>query len=124
MPARRRNALLGMEFTTDEWLALSDAQEAAAYDQLQTALAASVVVPADLGYRFRHALIRDDLLRASGPAELAAMHREVAVRLSRLHAAPGRIAHHYLAAGLPGTPSPTSRPPWRSPGPWAPTATR
>ena len=68
-----------------------------------TALAALVVEPADAGYRFRHALVREALLAAM-PAARARPRpgASVAERLAALGAAPARVAHQLLAAGLPG----------------------
>ena len=60
-----------------------------------------VVEPADSGYRFRHALVREAVLGRMPPHDTARAHREVAERLAELGAPPVRVAHHYLAAGLP-----------------------
>lgn len=96
-----RVALLGSAFTTDELLAVSGVSEEQAYEHLETGLAALVVEPADSGYRFRHALVRDAVLERMSPHDTARAHREVAERLAELGAPPVRVAHHYLAAGLP-----------------------
>ena len=50
--------------------------------------------------------------------------REVAERLAALGAPPARVAHQFLAAGLPRGRCPTCSGPSRPPGRWAPTATR
>jgi DNA-binding SARP family transcriptional activator/tetratricopeptide (TPR) repeat protein len=97
----QRVALLGAAFTTDELLAVAGVDEATAYAHLETALAALVVEPAEIGYRFRHALLRESLLASLPNHALAAARRHVADRLAEMGAAPGRIAHQYLAAGLP-----------------------
>jgi tetratricopeptide (TPR) repeat protein len=95
-----RVALLGTSFTTDELLAVADADEEEAYRQLETALAARVVDPADPGFRFRHALVREALIESMPAHARAAARHRVADRLAELGAPPGRVAHHYLAAGL------------------------
>ncbi|HLN76773.1 MAG TPA: AAA family ATPase [Nocardioidaceae bacterium] len=104
-PAVRRTfervAMLGSTFTTDELLAVADVGQADAYRHLETALAALVVEPADTGYRFRHALVREGLLSSMPPHLHAAARQEVAERLAGLGAAPGRVAHQFLAAGQP-----------------------
>ena len=97
-----RVALLGSAFTTDELLAVSGASEEDTYRHLDDGLSEQVVEPADLGYRFRHALVREALIGAMTPAELGANRRGVAEALAALAGPPGRVAHHFLAAGLPG----------------------
>jgi DNA-binding SARP family transcriptional activator/tetratricopeptide (TPR) repeat protein len=96
-----RVALLGSTFTTDEMLAVSGASENDAYRHLEMALAALVIEPAESGYRFRHALVREALLEQMPSYVELGARREVAERLAELGAPPGRVAHHYLAAGLP-----------------------
>jgi DNA-binding SARP family transcriptional activator len=97
----QRVAMLGATFTTDELLALADVGEAEAYRQLEAALAALLVEPAETGYRFRHALLREALLGSMPPHAQAAARRAVAERLAGLGAAPARVAHQFLAAGQP-----------------------
>jgi uncharacterized membrane protein len=55
----QRVALLGSTFTTDELLTVSGASEDETYRHLETALAALIIEPAESGYRFRHALVRE-----------------------------------------------------------------
>ncbi len=96
-----RVALLGGSFSTDELVAVAGVPEAEAYRQLETALAALVVEPAESGYRFRHALVRERFLNRM-PAHLRSVARqEVAAQLAALGAAPARVAHQYLEAGRP-----------------------
>jgi hypothetical protein len=64
-----RVALLGQSFSTDELLAISEASEEETYDQLELALASLVVEPAEAGFRFRHALVREGLVRDVPPHE-------------------------------------------------------
>ena len=69
-----------------------------------TACPSLLVEPADLGYRFRHALVREALVDAMSPAQLGASRRDVAERARRAAGyRPARVAHQFLAAGLPAT---------------------
>jgi len=97
----QRVALLGLTFSTDELLAISDASEDETYEQLELALAALVVEPAAAGFRFRHALVREGLVEKLPPHERSRGHQRVAEALAGLERPPGQVAHHYLAAGLP-----------------------
>jgi DNA-binding SARP family transcriptional activator/DNA polymerase III delta prime subunit len=94
-----RVAVLGSTFTTDELLAVAGVDEGEAYRHLEVATAALVVEPADTGHRFRHALVRETLLERMPLEVRARAHLEVAQQLSRLGAAPARVAHQYLSAG-------------------------
>lgn len=96
-----RVALLGVAFTTDELLAIAGTDEDTAYHHLDTALDALVVEPADAGYRFRHTLVREALVGQMSPRALTTARREVAEALAGLPGPPGRVAHLFLAAGLP-----------------------
>ena len=96
-----RVALLGSTFTTDELLAVSGVGEEETYRRLETGLSAMLVEPADLGYRFRHALVREALVDVMSPAALSAARRDVAEALARLPGPPARVAHQFLSAGLP-----------------------
>ncbi len=96
----QRVALLGGSFTTDELLALSHASEDDAYDQLEEALSAQVIEPAEAGYRFRHPLLRERLVDAVPSHRRAAALRDVAERMAELGAPPVRLAHLFVAAGL------------------------
>jgi DNA-binding SARP family transcriptional activator len=96
----QRVALLGLNFSTDELLALTDGSEDETYAALELALAALVVEPAEGGFRFRHPLVREGLMDQLPPHELPRGHQRVAEALAALERPPGRVAHHYLAAGL------------------------
>ena len=96
----QRVALLGQGFSTDELLAISDGSEDETYDQLELALAALVVEPDEVGFRFRHPLVREGLVREVPPHERSRGHQRVAEALARLERPPRQVAHHYLAAGL------------------------
>src|SRR6478672_1275167 len=97
----RRVALVGSVFTTDELLAASGADEPATYAALEAALASAVVEPAEAGYRFRHALVRESLLSGFTPHERSRAGCEVAERLSDLDTPPSRLAHLFVASGHP-----------------------
>ena len=97
----QRVALLGQTFSTDELLAISDGSEDETYDQLELALAALVVEPAEAGFRFRHpARPREGLVREVPPHERSRGHQRVAEALAAARPPPRQVAHHYLAAGL------------------------
>jgi len=96
----QRLALLGSSFTTDEMLALAHASEHDAYEQLEEALAAQIIEPAEAGYRFRHALLRERLVDAVPSHRRAAARRDVAERMAELGGPPVRLAHLFVAAGL------------------------
>ena len=112
----RRVALLGSEFTTDELLAVSGVDEAATYDHLEAALAASVVERGEAGYRFRHALVRDAVLATYSAAERSRDGRLVAERLAELGTPPARIANLFVASGHPSLAVPYARPAIESAG--------
>ena len=97
----QRAALLGSVFTTDELIALSGGDEDTGYDQLETALSAGVVETSDAGYRFRHALVRERFIETIPANRRAEAWREVAERICQLGGPPSRMAHLFVAAGLP-----------------------
>jgi tetratricopeptide (TPR) repeat protein len=99
--ALQRAALLGLSFTTDEFLAVAGVSEAEAYRHLETAQAGLVVEWSETGYQFRHPLVREAVLDSMAPAAQSAARVEVARELARLGAPPARIAHQYLSAGQP-----------------------
>jgi DNA-binding SARP family transcriptional activator/DNA polymerase III delta prime subunit len=97
----QRLALLGTNFTTDQAVAMAHVAEDEAYGQLEEALEAHVVEPAEAGYRFRHPLVREHLVEALPPHRLVGMQRDVALRMAALGAPPARLAHLFVEAGLP-----------------------
>jgi tetratricopeptide (TPR) repeat protein len=97
----RRVALLGSTFTTDELLAVSGVDEDETYAALAAGLETSVVEPAETGYRFRHALVRDTVLATFAAHERSRAGRQVAERLAALGAPATRVAHLFLASGHP-----------------------
>jgi DNA-binding SARP family transcriptional activator len=96
----QRLAALGGAFTTDEVLALAHAPEDDAYGQLEEALAAQVVEPAEAGYRFRHPLLRERLVDSVPSHRRAGLLRDVAEQIAALGGSPSRLAHLFVAAGL------------------------
>jgi DNA-binding SARP family transcriptional activator len=99
--ALQRVAIAGMQFDTDEFVALSGLPETDAFARLDTALAGRVVEWADAGYRFRHALVRDALLADLPPHRQRAIHRDAARQLAALGASDARVGFHLLRAGDP-----------------------
>jgi DNA-binding SARP family transcriptional activator/tetratricopeptide (TPR) repeat protein len=97
----QRVALLGSMFSTDELLAVAAVGEEEAYRHLEAGLASLLVTPCGGGYCFRHTMVREALVRQMPPYVESTARHEVADRLAALGAPPGRVAHQYLAAGLP-----------------------
>lgn len=98
----QRVAVVGIQFDTDQFVALSGLDEPEAYGHLDTAVAAGVIEAADAGYQFRHGLVRDALLRDLPPHRRRSIHRHAADRLAALGASPARVGHHLLEAGDAG----------------------
>ncbi|HEX6148525.1 ATP-binding protein [Nocardioides sp.] len=96
-----RVALLGMTFTLDELVAVADVEEDVAYQHLDVALSSLLVEPGENGHRFRHPLVREALIEQLAPSAAVTARREVAEALARLGAPASRVAHQFLAAGLP-----------------------
>jgi hypothetical protein len=92
----QRVAVVGVSFDTDEFVALSGLEEAEAFERLDDALVARIIEPANTGYGFRHAIVRDALLGELPPHRRRAVHRDAASRLIELGASPARIGHHLL----------------------------
>jgi DNA-binding SARP family transcriptional activator/tetratricopeptide (TPR) repeat protein len=96
----QRLALLGQTFITDELLVLSEVDEDTSYQHLEAALGTRLVEPAEAGYRFRHALIRERLVQTMPEHVRATAWREVAVKMAALGGPPARMAHLFVEAGL------------------------
>jgi DNA-binding SARP family transcriptional activator len=94
-----RAAVLGAEFTADEFVAVSGLAEELAFDSLDVALAAGVVEEREAGYRFRHVLTRDALEESLPAHRRRVAHRKAAECLAEGRAQPVRVAHHLLRAG-------------------------
>lgn len=101
-----RVAVAGISFDTDEFVALSALPDELAYVRLDAALSARVVERTPNGYRFRHSLLREELLSRVPEQRLRTLHRDAAERLVGLGASPARIGHHLLEAGLPDRAAP------------------
>jgi DNA-binding SARP family transcriptional activator/tetratricopeptide (TPR) repeat protein len=95
----RRLAVLGMDVSTDEVLALADGDAEHAFADLEAAVDALVLVPGETGYRFRHEAVRDAVLAATPPHRRPALHRAVAHRLDAISAPPARVARHLISGG-------------------------
>jgi tetratricopeptide (TPR) repeat protein len=95
----QRVAVVGMVFDTDEFVALSGLDDAAAYDHLDVALAGRLIEHTDAGYRFRHGLVRDTLLEDLLPHRRRRIHLDAAARLEHLGASPARVGHHLVEGG-------------------------
>jgi DNA-binding SARP family transcriptional activator/tetratricopeptide (TPR) repeat protein len=99
--ALQRAALLGSSFDTDEFVAVTELDDAEAFGHLDRALAARVLEHTGARYRFRHALVRDALINDLPPHRRQRIHRLAAERLLALDASPARVGHHLVAAGDP-----------------------
>ena len=118
-------AVLGADFDTDEYVALSGVGEAQAYALLDEALAAGAVERTGAGYRFRHSLVRDALLDGLPPHRLLPLHRRGRRRAARPRRVPGRGSA--TSCCRPATSAPPRRSCCRPPAPTRPsghTATR
>ena len=122
--ALTRVAVLGADFDTDEYVALSGVGEEQAYALLDEALAAGAVERTGAGYRFRHSLVRDALLDGLPPHRLLPLHR----RPPRHCAGWGRpLRGSATSCCRPATSAPPRRSCCRPPAPTPPsgrTATR
>jgi len=94
----QRVATTGSAFDSDEFVALTGLPDAAAFEHLDRAIALGVLEPATIGYRFRHRLVREALLRDVPPHRLRRIHRDAAERLASVGASPARVAHHLVLA--------------------------
>jgi tetratricopeptide (TPR) repeat protein len=94
----QRVATTGTVFDSDEFVALSGLPDSAAFDHLDRALSLGVLEPADVGYRFRHRLVREGLMRDVPPHRLRRIHRDAAEHLAALGASPARVGHHLVLA--------------------------
>ncbi len=98
----RRLALAGDALDPMTVVALTGLGEADAFALLDRALDAGIVIVAGGRYRFRHELVRQALVEQLTPHQRLAVHRDTAGRLAETGAAPGLIAHHWLAGGRTG----------------------
>lgn len=93
-------AVLGSTFDTDEFLAVTGLPEAVGYGALDKALVEQVIVRTEVGYAFRHTLIRDALLDGATQAARQDLHRRAAAALELLGRSAARVGHHFVEAGL------------------------
>ena len=98
----QRVAVVGLQFDTDQFVALSGLDEPDAYGHLDASVTAGVIEAAEAGYQFRHGLVRDALLRDVPPHRRRLIHRDAADRLAALGASPARVGHHLIEAGDAG----------------------
>ncbi len=82
-------------------LALTGAEEDAAFALLDAALDAGVLVVSGTRYRFRHELIRLALLDELAPHRRVALHRRAAERLAAAGAPAEQVAEQWLQGGRP-----------------------
>jgi DNA-binding SARP family transcriptional activator/tetratricopeptide (TPR) repeat protein len=94
----QRVATAGSAFDSDEFVALTGLADGDAFEHLDRAISLGVLEPATIGYRFRHRLVREALLRDVPPHRLRRIHRDAAERLATLGASPARIGHHLVHA--------------------------
>jgi len=99
LAALQRLAVLGTTFDTDDVVAASGGDEAAAYERLDEALASGVIERTEFGYRFHHGLVRDALLAALPAHRERLMHREIGESLATAGVSPARVGHHFLESG-------------------------
>jgi DNA-binding SARP family transcriptional activator/tetratricopeptide (TPR) repeat protein len=92
-------AVLGAAFDTDEFLALTGLDDHAGYALLTQALDQLVLVRTDVGFTFRHTLIREALLETVSPGRRRELHRQSARALQALGRSAARIGHHLVEGG-------------------------
>lgn len=97
----QRMALIGMDVSTDELVALADGSTEGAFADVEAATDALLIVPGDTGYRFRHDAVREAVLAGIPPHRRSALHLDVAARLEGIGAPPARVARHLTAGGDP-----------------------
>lgn len=97
----QRLAVLGMEASIAEVLALAEGGGEAAFDAVEGAVDALVLLPCETGYRFRHEAVREAVLASLPPLRRSAAHRQVAHRLAASGASPVPVARHLIAGGDP-----------------------
>jgi DNA-binding SARP family transcriptional activator len=99
--ALERAAIIGEEFSADEFAAVGELDELAAFDALDRGLATGFLVESADGYRFAHSLLREALIHPLPTHRRAQLHRIAAEALSAAGAPAGRVAHHLLEGGRP-----------------------
>lgn len=99
--ALQRLALGRGELDPTAVVALTGLDEPAAFDLLDHALDAGVLVVDSGRYRFRHDLVREALAAQVPPHRRMVAHRSAARRLAAAGAPPAAVAAHWLEAGEP-----------------------
>ena len=99
LAALQRFAVLGPGFDTDDAVAASGADEAAAYARLDDAIASGMIERTEFGYRFRHELVREAVLAGLPAHRVRLVHREIGEQLAAADASPARVGHHLLESG-------------------------
>lgn len=97
----RRLALAGGELGGNMAVALTGTGEGDTNTLLDAALRSGVLVVSDVGYRFRHDLVRQALMEGIPPHARVSIHGETAARLAEAEAPPGLVAARWLDAGRP-----------------------
>ena len=92
-------ALSSDEFDVAMIEAIAAEAQVAPLEALDAALAARVLVPSGMRYRFRHELVRQALIEQLAPHRRLKMHRQIAARLVELEMAPASVARHWLQGG-------------------------
>lgn len=97
----RRLGIVGGLLDLEAVVALTGCDDDDTDQFLDHALHAGVLIVEDVGYRFRHELVRTVLAKQVPPHQQAAVHRDAARRLAQLGARPGRIAGHWVDGHRP-----------------------
>lgn len=82
-------------------IAVTGLPETEAFELLDAALDAGVLVVSGTRYRFRHELVRQALVERVPPHRRVAVHRDAARRFATTGGAPGVIARHWLEGDRP-----------------------
>jgi len=92
-------AVAGDRFTSHEFAAILGVDDFVAYELLDRAIEAAVIIEDGTGYQFRHTLFRRALERSLPRHIRQRIHEDTASRLAASGAEPARVAYHLLAAG-------------------------
>ncbi len=96
-----RLALAGDALDPASVIALTGTSEQEALPLLDDSLSTGVLIVSGVRYRFRHELVRQALADRIPPHQRAAIHREMAQRLTDVDAEPALIARQWLEGGRP-----------------------
>jgi len=95
-------AVLGPRFSLGDLSSVLERRAVDLLTEIDVAVAAGVVVPADDRYAFRHELHRDAVLATLPAAAVAPIHLDVARALAASGAPATEVAEHYAAGARPG----------------------